>query len=57
MEYYHSLLVHRRVVLPVTALVDQMLLSMKNKGWGGEDHSALLRVVEDLSQHEILGTD
>src|ERR671916_2012477 len=45
------------VVLPVTALVDQMLLSMKNKGWGGEDHSALLRVVEDLSQHEILGTD
>jgi 2-hydroxy-3-oxopropionate reductase len=41
------------VVLPVTALVDQMLLSMRRKGWGGEDHSALLRVVEDLSQHEI----
>jgi 2-hydroxy-3-oxopropionate reductase len=45
------------VVLPVTAIVDQMLLSMKKKGWGGEDHSALLRVVEDLSQHEILETD
>ena len=45
------------VVLPVTALVDQMLLAMRNKGWGGEDHSALLRVVEDLSQHEILETD
>jgi 2-hydroxy-3-oxopropionate reductase len=45
------------VVLPVTAIVDQMLLSMKKKGWGGEDHSALLRVVEDLSQHEILKTD
>ena len=41
------------VVLPVTAIVDQMLLAMKQKGWGGEDHSALLRVIEDLSQHEI----
>jgi 2-hydroxy-3-oxopropionate reductase len=41
------------VVLPVTAIVDQMLLVMKRKGWGGEDHSALLRVIEDLSQHEI----
>jgi 2-hydroxy-3-oxopropionate reductase len=41
------------VVLPVTAIVDQMLLTMKRKGWGGEDHSALLRIIEDLSQHEI----
>jgi 2-hydroxy-3-oxopropionate reductase len=41
------------VALPVTAIVDQMLLAMKKKGWGGEDHSALLRVIEDLSQHEI----
>ncbi|AHY46596.1 2-hydroxy-3-oxopropionate reductase [Rubrobacter radiotolerans] len=41
------------VALPVTALVDQMLLAMRQKGWGGEDHSALLRVIEDLSQHEI----
>jgi 2-hydroxy-3-oxopropionate reductase len=40
------------VALPVTAIVDQMLLSMKRKGWGGEDHSALLKVIEDLSQHE-----
>jgi 2-hydroxy-3-oxopropionate reductase len=38
------------VVLPVTAIVDQMLLAMKKKGWGGEDHSALLRIIEDLSQ-------
>jgi 2-hydroxy-3-oxopropionate reductase len=37
------------VALPVTAIVDQMLLTMKRKGWGGEDHSALLRVIEDLS--------
>jgi 2-hydroxy-3-oxopropionate reductase len=43
------------VALPVTAIVDQMLLSMKMKGWGGEDHSALLRVIEDLSQHTIEG--
>jgi 2-hydroxy-3-oxopropionate reductase len=43
------------VVLPVTAIVDQMLLSMRRKGWGGEDHSALLRIIEDLSQQEIDG--
>jgi 2-hydroxy-3-oxopropionate reductase len=41
------------VALPVTAIVDQMLLAMGKKGWGGEDHSALLQVIEDLSQHEI----
>jgi 2-hydroxy-3-oxopropionate reductase len=41
------------VALPVTAVVDQMLLAMKKKGWGGEDHSALLRIIEDLSQHTI----
>src|ERR687893_1022132 len=41
------------VALPVTAAVDQMLLSMRRKGWGGEDHSALLKMVEDLSGHEI----
>ncbi|MGH3105580.1 MAG: 2-hydroxy-3-oxopropionate reductase [Rubrobacteraceae bacterium] len=41
------------VVLPVTAIVDQMLISMRRKGWGGEDHSALLRIIEDLSQHTI----
>ena len=41
------------VALPVTAIVDQMLLSMRRKGWGGEDHSALLKVIEDLSGHEI----
>ncbi|MDF2703555.1 MAG: 2-hydroxy-3-oxopropionate reductase, partial [Rubrobacteraceae bacterium] len=28
-------------------------LAMRKKGWGGEDHSALLRIIEDLSQHEI----
>src|SRR3712207_8737701 len=40
------------VVLPVTAIVDQMLLEMKRKGWGHEDHSALLRVIEELRSEE-----
>jgi len=40
------------ISLPNTAAVDQMLQTMKSKGWGGEDHSALLRVIEDLSGHE-----
>jgi 2-hydroxy-3-oxopropionate reductase len=40
------------ISLPNTAAVDQMLQTMKQKGWGGEDHSALLRVIEDLSGHE-----
>lgn len=41
------------VALPVTALVDQMFLAMMRKGWGGEDDSALLRLIEDLSQHRV----
>ena len=41
------------VALPVTAIVDQMLLSMRQKGWSDEDHSTLLRVIVDLSEHEI----
>ena len=41
------------VALPVTAIVDQMLLTMRRKGWGGEDHSALLRIIEDQLGHEI----
>ena len=40
-------------VLPVTALVDQMFGALVAKGRGGWDHSALLRIIEDLSQHEI----
>ena len=41
------------VVLPVSAIVDQMLLAMKKKGRGGWDHSALLTFIEDLARHEI----
>ncbi len=41
------------VSLPVTAIVDQMLESLKAKGRGDRDHSALLTLIEDLAQHEI----
>jgi 2-hydroxy-3-oxopropionate reductase len=40
------------VVLPVTALLDQFYVAMNRKGWGGEDDSAMMRLIEDLSQHE-----
>lgn len=36
--------------LPVTALVDQLFGVMARKGWGKEDHSALVRVIEALSE-------
>ena len=39
-------------MLPLTAVVDQLFLMMKKKGWGGEDHSGLLRVIEDLSSYD-----
>jgi 2-hydroxy-3-oxopropionate reductase len=40
------------VVLPVTAIVDQMFDSLIARGRGGWDHSALLTLIEDLSQRE-----
>jgi 2-hydroxy-3-oxopropionate reductase len=43
------------VSLPVTALVDQMLASLRRKGRGGLDHSALLTHIEDLAEHTIGG--
>ena len=39
------------VVLPVTALLDQFYVAMNRKGWGGEDDSAMMRLIEDLSQY------
>lgn len=36
--------------LPVTALVDQLFGVMARNGWGKEDHSALVRVIEALSE-------
>jgi len=43
------------VALPLTAVVDQLFLAMKQKGWGGDDHSGLLQVIEDLSNYSITG--
>jgi 2-hydroxy-3-oxopropionate reductase len=40
------------VVLPVTAIVDQMFDSLMARGRGGWDHSALLTSIENLAQRE-----
>lgn len=44
------------VSLPVTALLDQMLQALEANGQGREDHSALLTLVENASQHRIGST-
>jgi 2-hydroxy-3-oxopropionate reductase len=41
------------VALPVTALVDQMLQALKQRGQGEQDHSAILTLIEDLAQYRI----
>jgi len=41
------------VSLPVTAVVDQMLETLKMLGRGDQDHSALLTLIEESSGHEI----
>ncbi len=41
------------VALPVTAIVDQMLETLKMGGRGDQDHSALLTLIEESSGHEI----
>lgn len=38
------------VAMPMTAAVDQLFQALQTKGWGGEDHSAMLRLIEDLSR-------
>jgi 2-hydroxy-3-oxopropionate reductase len=40
------------VVLPVAAVVNQLFEALMAKGRGGWDHSALLSLVEDLSQRD-----
>jgi len=42
-------------VLPATALVRELYRSLVSKGYGKEDHSAVVRIVEDLSQVEVRG--
>ena len=41
------------VNLPVTAIVEQMLETLKMRGRGDQDHSALLTLIEESSGHEI----
>jgi 2-hydroxy-3-oxopropionate reductase len=41
------------VFVPTTAIVDQMLAALKAAGDGGLDHSALLKVIEQASAHQI----
>jgi 2-hydroxy-3-oxopropionate reductase len=41
------------VFVPTTAIVDQMLAALEAAGDGGLDHSALLKVIEQASAHQI----
>ncbi len=41
------------VPLPVTALVQQGFRALRAKGHGGDDHSGLLALVEELADHRI----
>ncbi len=41
------------VPLPVTSLVNEMLLALRVKGLGQHDHSALLTIVEEWAHHRI----
>ncbi len=42
------------VALPVTSLVDQMFTALIEDGKGEWDHSALLTVIEELSNHSLV---
>ena len=41
------------VPLPVTGLVQQYFNALRVKGHGGDDHSGLLQLVEELAEHRI----
>jgi 2-hydroxy-3-oxopropionate reductase len=41
------------VALPVTAIVDQMLQALQQRGQGEQDHSAILTLLEDWAQYRI----
>ena len=41
------------VPLPATGLVQQLMRTLRARGQGGDDHSALLSLVEDLAHHRI----
>ena len=41
------------VPLAVTSVVQQYMRALRAKGHGGDDHSGLLRLVEELAEHRI----
>jgi 2-hydroxy-3-oxopropionate reductase len=41
------------VPLPVTAVVQQLMRALRASGHGGDDHSGLLQIVEQLAGHRI----
>jgi 2-hydroxy-3-oxopropionate reductase len=41
------------VALPATAAAGEMLQTLRTRGMGDRDHSALLTLIEDLAQHTI----
>jgi 2-hydroxy-3-oxopropionate reductase len=41
------------VPLPLTGLVQQYMRALRAKGHGGDDHSGLLQLVEELAEHRI----
>jgi 2-hydroxy-3-oxopropionate reductase len=45
------------VALPGAALVTQLMESLHLNGRGGEDHSSLLTVIEELSNHRVASGD
>jgi 2-hydroxy-3-oxopropionate reductase len=42
-----------KVALPLTTLVQQMLISLMNEGKGGLDHSAIVNFIEDMAGIEV----
>lgn len=42
-------------VLPVTALIRELYKSLIAQGYGKEDHSAIVRIIEGLSNTEVVG--
>jgi 2-hydroxy-3-oxopropionate reductase len=44
-----------KVPLPLTSMVQQMLMSLMNEGKGDLDHSAIVNFVEELARMEIKG--
>lgn len=44
-----------KVALPLTSLVQQMLISLMNEGKGSLDHSAIVNFIEDMAGIEVKG--